>query len=72
MTVEVIHEIGSWAIGLLQGPSLDCLKSTELPNPIVTASDSEMQRADTEKQRADDAEREVKQLRAKLQQLGNE
>ena len=36
---DVVHESGIWAIGLLRGSSLDCLKRTAIANPIVTASD---------------------------------
>ena len=38
---DVVLESGIWAIGLLRGSSLDCLKPTAIANPIVTASDFE-------------------------------
>ena len=41
MGIEVVHESGHWAIGLLRGPSLDCLKPSEIPNPIIAANDFE-------------------------------
>ena len=41
MGIDVCHESGRWAIGLLRGPSLDRLKPSDIPNPIVAAADFE-------------------------------
>ncbi|HUP78761.1 MAG TPA: hypothetical protein VM260_09415, partial [Pirellula sp.] len=41
MGIEVVHESGRWAIGLLRGSSLDCLKSSDITNPIVAGNDFE-------------------------------
>lgn len=39
MRMGTVHGHGIWSIGLLSGSSLNGLKPTESPNPIVTASD---------------------------------
>ncbi len=39
MGIEVAQEEGCWAIGLLRGSSLDRLKPTGPPSPIVTGND---------------------------------
>ena len=39
MGIDPIYESGIWSVGLLRGTSLDRLKKSTLPNPIVTAID---------------------------------